>query len=740
MIKTLSGSTINYGATLPSTAGLPDGAMFFKTDYDADGVTNAPGFYVYSFQLDSNSNLIGEQVGMGWRALSKIVDFVKLAGDTMTGGLAISPVAGNTNILLNRSSITAGQVALNFSTAGTIGWQMYMQTNNPSLSFYSSALGTDVLKLNTDGSITTVNGKKVWTENNDGAGSGLDADLLDGKDSSFYLSAGNISGQVAINTQTTGTLEVARGGTGNTSTIAGGIVYGATTASIATSQAGAVGQVLISGGSATPTWLSQTSMTVGKALSVSAGGTANGTAMIFNWSGQSGQPTWLWGGNDGTNMNVYNPANFSVANANTVGQFGASTAATASTVVVRDSNNHIWGHYINLSSPNNESISIGQILVTNTSDNYVRKVSPSQLASAIGLSNYVAKAGDQMSGGLSVAVGVTHDPYGTIAATMPNNGNNYSYFGMTRSGQVGWNMGIQTDNKFFIGSGSGGVGVNVTNRVFALGTDGFLAHSGSLSSASGRFVVNSSGNIATINNISPPNGAIRLTPNLHLNPGAGAAVIAAWDNGDGGNAANLAFRIGNGAAADRFTVTYAGNANLTGSLWAGQNLTCGGTVEGAWLHSTGDMHVNGTLYPGAITCTNEIRGGYIHSTWDIRAEGTIYSVNDVVAYVSDGRLKTNVTKIQNAISKVISLGGYEYDWDLVKSAELGFTPSAEHEHGLIAQEVEKVLPDAVTDSPIGNGYKTVKYHRVVPLLVAAIREQQEQIEELKALVEKLISK
>lgn len=58
-----------------------------------------------------------------------------------------------------------------------------------------------------------------------------------------------------------------------------------------------------------------------------SGGT--GTAMTFNWSGQGGQPTWLWGGNDGTNHYVYNPSNFSVNYANSAG-----SATTAGRVVV----------------------------------------------------------------------------------------------------------------------------------------------------------------------------------------------------------------------------------------------------------------------------------------------------------------------------------------------------------------------------------------------------------------------
>ena len=64
-----------------------------------------------------------------------------------------------------------------------------------------------------------------------------------------------------------------------------------------------------------------------KASTVSQGG-GNGTAMTFNWNGQGGQPTWLWGGNDGINHYVYNPSNFSVNYANSAGS--ATTASTVS--------------------------------------------------------------------------------------------------------------------------------------------------------------------------------------------------------------------------------------------------------------------------------------------------------------------------------------------------------------------------------------------------------------------------
>lgn len=68
-----------------------------------------------------------------------------------------------------------------------------------------------------------------------------------------------------------------------------------------------------------------------KASTLSQGG-GNGTAMTFNWSGQNGQPTWLWGSNDGTNHYVYNPANFNVDKAKIL------VTPSNSTLVSYDSN------------------------------------------------------------------------------------------------------------------------------------------------------------------------------------------------------------------------------------------------------------------------------------------------------------------------------------------------------------------------------------------------------------------
>lgn len=128
--------------------------------------------------------------------------------------------------------------------------------------------------------------------------------------------------------------------------------------------------------------------------------------------------------------------------------------------------------------------------------------------------------------------------------------------------------------------------------------------------------------------------------------------------------------------------------------------------------------------------------------------GTIQATATVTAYASDERLKTNFTPINDAIQKLMSIGGYEFDWNESKCIEVGFTPTSIHETGVKAQEVQRVLPDAVRPAPFdvdeqgdsisGEGYLTVDYAKIVPLLIQAIKEQQVLIASLEAKISKLV--
>lgn len=147
------------------------------------------------------------------------------------------------------------------------------------------------------------------------------------------------------------------------------------------------------------------------------------------------------------------------------------------------------------------------------------------------------------------------------------------------------------------------------------------------------------------------------------------------------------------------------------SVATGNGLT-GGTITG-----TGTLSMSGS-YTGTFTVTG-----------DIRATG------EITAYYSDERLKTNIQSIDNALSKVMAINGYTYDSsELAESLGL---PKHMDQIGLMAQEVEAVMPELVTQSAI-EGYKTIRYDKVVSVLVNAVKEQQAQIEELQALVKKTL--
>lgn len=140
---------------------------------------------------------------------------------------------------------------------------------------------------------------------------------------------------------------------------------------------------------------------------------------------------------------------------------------------------------------------------------------------------------------------------------------------------------------------------------------------------------------------------------------------------------------------------------------------------------------------------------YTHATM---SASNLSVYGDVTAYASDKRLKTNSKTIEHSLEKVLALNGVYFDW-VENIEELGFHPKRKHEDaGLFAQDVEKVLPQAIEPAPFdqeldtetqtyksksGEDYLTVNYAKLVPLLVNAIKEQQAQINEQAAEIAEL---
>ena len=113
--------------------------------------------------------------------------------------------------------------------------------------------------------------------------------------------------------------------------------------------------------------------------------------------------------------------------------------------------------------------------------------------------------------------------------------------------------------------------------------------------------------------------------------------------------------------------------------------------------------------------------------------GEIRATNNVTAYYSDERLKTKVGNIENALDKVKQIETMVYHANDV-AVGLGYDASI-IEVGVTAQSVQKVMPQTVAPAPIDDRYLTVRYERLVPLLIEAIKELSAEVKLLKEKVQ-----
>ena len=110
--------------------------------------------------------------------------------------------------------------------------------------------------------------------------------------------------------------------------------------------------------------------------------------------------------------------------------------------------------------------------------------------------------------------------------------------------------------------------------------------------------------------------------------------------------------------------------------------------------------------------------------------GEIRATNNITAYYSDERLKTKIGSIDNALEKVKKIETMVYHANETAVA-LGYDASV-IEIGVTAQSVQAVAPQTVAPAPIDSQYLTVRYERLVPLLIEAIKELEAQVALLKA--------
>ena len=189
-------------------------------------------------------------------------------------------------------------------------------------------------------------------------------------------------------------------------------------------------------------------------------------------------------------------------------------------------------------------------------------------------------------------------------------------------------------------------------------------------------------------------------------------IIEGSDNGqNGGCGGHINICAGNATAS---------SGNKGGSLFLNAGTSANSSA------GRGCVEVNCAV--GLRVCNGSLAIGNILLS---STTGRIDASNDIVAYsTSDCRLKKYVKPIKNALDKIDQIRGVEFDWKVTdEKMEKEVHSFKGHDVGVLAQEIEEVLPEVVTTRD--SGYKAVKYEKIVPLLIQGIKELKDEVEILK---------
>jgi len=177
-------------------------------------------------------------------------------------------------------------------------------------------------------------------------------------------------------------------------------------------------------------------------------------------------------------------------------------------------------------------------------------------------------------------------------------------------------------------------------------------------------------------------------------------------------------------------LTSSGTAN---AYWAAAGATVAGSNTQIQYNNSGTLGASSGLTFDNTTNAVSISGGLGVGTTASSTAGEIRATNNITAYYSsDARLKENVRPISNALEDLLKLRGVRFDWtdDFIQKngGEDGYF-IRKQDVGVIAQELEAVLPELVVDRE--DGFKAVKYDRIVALLIEAVKELKAEVDLLK---------
>ena len=179
------------------------------------------------------------------------------------------------------------------------------------------------------------------------------------------------------------------------------------------------------------------------------------------------------------------------------------------------------------------------------------------------------------------------------------------------------------------------------------------------------------------------------------------------------NGSDSVFTLGNGGN----VVTINASSGLVTSDWKPET------------SNTVDLGISSKKWRNIFLSGNVAVGNVTIDQANVTADNIIAKDDLVAASSSDNALKDKVMKIDTAIDKVELIGGYEFVWN----NNIGDMRAGTPDYGVIAQEIENVLPHAVDIN--SRGYKTVNYNSLIPLLIEAVKELSDRVKELEPKVE-----
>jgi hypothetical protein len=577
----------------------------------------------------------------------------------------------------------------------------------------------------------------------------------------------NISAQTALNkTFSTGSVwqgsavGLGYGGTGSALTAVAGAVAYSTSSGLALSAAGTSGQILVSGGTNAPTWVSSSSISAGTStLATTATNIAGGSAGQLIIQADTGLSTFITAGASGTFLRSagagYAPtwATADVTIGSTVISLGSSSTSLAGLNIVASTGTSHWTLPVGTTAQRPASPAVGMV-------RYNTSIS--------GFEGYASGAWSSLGGVKSV------DAFTYILAETSagaSNGDLDFYAenaGGTAAQQVGqWNrtnlkdytgtlVGTQTTQNIFnttattinaygaattltIGATTGtatirNATVAITNNATVGGTLGVTGNT----TLSGTLAV--TGNQTNTGDLAVNGGDITTTATSATIFNTNATTVDAFE---AATTLNIAATTGTTTIQNNLVVS--GNLTINGtsttvnatSLSIDDNiirLAEGNPANTVDIGFVGNYTSGSALHTGLIkqastskwllvsgiaepTTTVNLTG----ATYDALKVGSLEAVGDITSpnfySVSDERFKDNIVDSPYGLDEVMQLRSVAYDMD------------GRHEVGLLAQNVENHMPEFVTTD--ADGKKKLDYAKMVSVLVKTVQQQQAQIEELQ---------